>query len=119
MSGIYRDLHGKGLEAVSAAMNPNPQVPQFVQRFNAAFPIGTAENEKAREFMQISLMTQAYVPWLALIDRAGMIRHQYFGNDAAFSDGGVSFRMNLEKLLAERAPAAVKTPPKKAAAKKG
>ncbi len=118
MSGIYRELNARGFEALEAAVNQNPLVPQFIQKYNVPFPIGTADDGKAREYMQISMMMQAYVPWVVFIDRGGTIRHQYFGNDAAFNDQGATFRMELQKLLAERAPSNTKAAPKKAPAKK-
>jgi hypothetical protein len=118
MSGIYRELNAKGFESIEAAVNPTPQVPQFIQRYNVPFPVGTGNDNKAREFMQISMMMNAYVPWVVFIDRAGTIRNQYFGNDVAFNDQGATFRRELEKLLAERTPSNTKAAPKKAAAKK-
>jgi hypothetical protein len=114
MGAIVRRLAARGLEVVFGAMNNDPRIPEFVRMNGATFPVGTANDGQAREFMQISIMQQtAYLPWFAVVDRKGMIREQHFGDEALFQqDEARKMESVLEKYLAERAGGGV-APPKK------
>jgi hypothetical protein len=100
-----------------AAINPNPDAAGFMQRYNLPFQVGTAVNEEARAFMELSMMMPGYVPWYVLIDRTSTIRNQWFGNDPFFSNEDFNIRQNLTKLLAEKP--APRAPAKAAQKKKG
>lgn len=114
MGAVYRQYKAKGLEVLFAAVNPSPDVPGFVQRFQVPFPMGVGDERKARDFMQFSAVRLAYVPWLVFLDRKGVIRAQYSGSDTTFFNGGEeAVRKAIDPLLAEGAAAA----PRKAAAK--
>src|SRR5258708_23027289 len=109
MSDIYPQFKAAGLEILFAAVNTNPDVQGFVQRFGVPFPVGVGENDKAREFMQFTMVSMAYVPWLVVVDRKGMIRAQFTGNDAFFNGGQEAVKRVIAPLLAEKAEA----PPRK------
>jgi len=111
LSGIQNDLGPKGLQVVEAAINDNPDVPGFIERFKPTFPVGVAEHLAATEFMQLSPVVRAYVPFMAFVDRAGMIRSQYTGGDAFLLDEAAeekNIRAQVEKLLNEHPKSAVK-----------
>lgn len=116
MSAIYKQYKSKGLEILFAAVNTNPDVPGFVSRFQVPFPVGTADDVKARDYMQHSYLRTAYVPWLVFIDKKGVIRAQYTGSDAIFNGGEDAIRRAVDPLLAE--PAGPAAPVKKAPATK-
>lgn len=105
-----------------AAVNPNADVAGFARQYQTPFPVGTANYEQARAFLQLSVMRQAYVPWFTLIDRKGDIRLVAFGNEVLFTNEEANIRNEVGKLLAEKAPAGPNRPPaaapKKAATKK-
>jgi len=109
----------KGFEVLMCAVNPNPRVAEFVNRYKLPFLVGTAEDAKAREYMGFSVMRQTYVPWMVYIDKNGNIRQQHTGNDAYFYSEEKSSRVIIEKLLSERAlPASKKGASKGKTAKK-
>jgi hypothetical protein len=109
MSAIYQQYRAGGLEVLLAAINPNPQVPEFIRAFRIPFPVGTADEFRARDFMAVSSVQRAFVPWLSFIDRQGRIREQHFGGTPFFQDEDRNVRQVVEKLLAERAS----SPPQK------
>ncbi|MEZ5352762.1 MAG: hypothetical protein R2762_09020 [Bryobacteraceae bacterium] len=99
-------MQARGFEFLLSAINPNnPNVPGFVNKYGVPFPVGTSDYQKARDFMQFSVVQNAYVPWLVFIDRTGTIRAQFTGNDTFFNNVEASTKEWAEKLLAERAPA--------------
>ena len=111
MSGIEKDLGPKGFAVVEAAVNDNPDVPGFIQKYGATFPVGTAAGRGALDYMQWPLSQRPLVPLMAFIDRAGTIRAQYTGVDANFfgDDLEKNIREEVEKLLKEGAPRTMKS----------
>ena len=111
MSGIQNELGPKGFQAIEAAFNDNPDIPSFMRQFSPAFPVGTATGDTAREFMQLSPMIRSYVPYLAFIDRTGMIRAQYTGSDPFMADESAmdkNIRAEITKLLGDKPTTAAK-----------
>ena len=106
MSGIEKDLGPRGFAVLEAAINENPDVPGFIQKYTPPFPVGTAAGLSALEYMQWPLTQRSLVPLLAFIDRTGVIRAQYTGVDTNFFDDDMDkhIREEAEKLLKEGAP---------------
>lgn len=104
MSGIQKDLGPKGFEVVEGAVNDNPDIPGFVQRFHPTFPVGTANGTTALEYLQWPPNERPLVPLMVFIDRKGIIRAQYSGADEKFFDDNQDqhIREQAEKLLAEK-----------------
>jgi hypothetical protein len=92
-----------------ASLDPKQPGQAFGARYQLPFPVGNVDYQKARDFMQFSVMTNAYVPWVVFIDRKGMIRAQFTGNEPFFNnvEGGV--KEWGDKLLAESATPARRT----------
>jgi peroxiredoxin len=119
LARFQNEFGARGLQVVGLAIDDGagPKIPQFVRETGANFPIGVYGNDKAHEYLQISVMSRMMMPQIAIIDRQGMIREQHGGDDpwmaAAIEE--MNIRKALEKLLAA-APA--KAAPKAPAAKK-
>ena len=103
MSGIEKELGPKGLAVLEAAVNDNPDIPGFIQKYSPTFPVGTAGGLSALEYMQWPPSQRPLVPLMAFIDRTGVIRAQYTGVDANFFDDDEDkhIREEAEKLLKE------------------
>jgi hypothetical protein len=88
---------------VEGAVNDNPDVPGFIERFHPNFPVGTADAPASLEYLQWPKDKIPLVPLMVFIDRKGMIRAQYSGHDAKFFDDQQDqhIREVAEKLLAE------------------
>ena len=76
----------------------------FIKQYSPPFPVGTADSNGAREYMQIPLMERSFVPFMVFIDRKGMIRAQFTGSDQGFFGDKLAdnLRAEAEKLLGER-----------------
>ncbi len=90
---------------MEAAVNDNPDVPGFIQRFQPPFPIGTAGGDAALKYLEWPQDQRPLVPLMMFIDRKGMVRAQYSGLDEKFFDDQQDqhIREVAEKLLAEGA----------------
>lgn len=105
--------YGKqGFQALGVAINPNPDVRGFVSLYGVNYPLGQATRESAFGFLQQSIIMPNFsVPQLVFIDRKGIIRGQFGGNDAFFANEEPNMRAMIEKLLAEGAPPSSKPVP--------
>jgi hypothetical protein len=102
---------------VEGAINAGADIPGFIRQFNAPFPVGTADNMAALNYMELSPMVRSFVPFMLFIDRQGMIRAQFTGNDPPDFFLADKMEQNIReqalKLLSE--PAAAVKPKKKKA----
>jgi peroxiredoxin len=116
LSGLQREYGPRGLQVLASAFNPmaNMLVPDFIKQFQPSFPVGWNQREDVLGFLDHSAILQMYVPVLVLIDRSGMIRNQYLGDDPFQQDQEKNLRSAIESLLKEPAkspaPAKKKTP---------
>ena len=114
LSQATKDFGAKGFQALGVAINPNPEVPKFIQDFGVNYPVGTGPRETVYSFLQHSVMSpNLMMPQLVFIDRGGMVRAQYDGTADFFKAEDKNIRAMIEKLLAE--PAVKNTPGTKTA----
>jgi hypothetical protein len=97
---------------VAGTINDNPNIPDFIKRFNPSFPVGEANHLGAYEYMQMSLTERVYVPYMVFIDRKGIIRSQYTGTDKIMDEAlsGALLREEALKYLNESAAPAKSKP---------
>jgi len=101
LSGLEKELGPKGFAVLEAAVNEGADVPDFVRRFQPPFPVGTAGQLDALQFMQLSPMIRTFMPYVAFIDRKGMIRNQLTGDDLGDEKQERVLRDITEKLVNE------------------
>jgi len=89
---------------LEAAMNTDANLPMFIRQFQPSFPVGAVDQMAALQFMEISPMIRTFVPYIAFIDRKGMIRNQLTGGDLSDEMQASILRDNAEKLLNEDQP---------------
>jgi hypothetical protein len=85
---------------LEAAINENPNIPDFIKQFHPPFPVGVANWLGAKDFLQISPTTRTFVPYMVFIDRAGFIQAQHTGEEPYFNEQqDEHIRADVEKLL--------------------
>lgn len=89
---------------LGAAFNDNAPnlVPGFTRDYHPAFPVGFCSRDSAFEYQQQPLMSRSYVPQLVFVDRQGVIRAQYSGDDPLFQDPAKNLREVIERLLNDK-----------------
>jgi peroxiredoxin len=110
---LYKELGPKGFQPIGIATNDMAHmlIPEFVRKLGLSFPVGYSTRDLAIEFLQHPVMLTMYMPQLAIIDRAGMVRFQHGGSDTKFFENEEkNLRDEVIQLLAEgAAPAAKKS----------
>ncbi len=104
LAPIYERFSGQGFEILALAVNPRApgNIGQFRANHNVRFPIGVSTRSDWMRFANLSVMARAYVPYMMLVDRNGLIRYQHRGMDATFwSSMEASLERELGVLLAE------------------
>jgi hypothetical protein len=98
---------------LEGTLNGDADIPAFVRQFQPPFPVGKVDQLPALEFMQISPVVRTFVPYIAFIDRKGMIRNQLTGGDLSDATQEKTLGDIAEKLVNE--PSAGKSKAKRAA----
>lgn len=103
LSKLQTEYGPRGFQAVGSAIDEMAGllVPDFIRRFQPTFPVGFNLRTSAEEYLEHSPMLRFLVPQLVFIDRKGMIRAQYAGDDKFFSDQEKNMREMIESLLKE------------------
>jgi peroxiredoxin len=102
----------RGLQVIESAIQEGAAalVPAFIKQFNTPFPVGFNNYAEAAGFMEHPPMLIMHMPGLVFIDRQGMIRAQYEGDNEKFfgEQQGENLKKQIESLLNEGAPASKK-----------
>jgi peroxiredoxin len=104
LNPIYAAWKSRGLEILGLAVNPTAasNLPDFKQKFGAAFPLGLTTRSDWSRFGEFSVMNNPYVPFMIIVDRNGMIREEHPGQDRDFwLDQENNLRQSFDALLKE------------------
>jgi hypothetical protein len=106
------------VQVVGSAFNDGvseKMVNEFIAQFKPAFPLGWNTRVAVWAFVQHSILSQKplYVPHMAFIDRGGVIRAEYKGEEGFFHAAGPNIRKELDKMLAGASAAPAKAEAKK------
>jgi hypothetical protein len=119
LSKLQNEMGPRGLQGLGSAIQEGAAlaVPGFIRTFNPPFPVGFNDPRVAIDFMQHPPMLIPHMPLLAFIDRQGMIRAQFEGdNHQFFSDQQEeNLRKQIDMLLKEGSSSPKKGTAKKAA----
>ncbi|MGE5647293.1 MAG: peroxiredoxin family protein [Acidobacteriota bacterium] len=100
----------RGFRAVAIACNDGAEwlAPEFARQFNLAYPVGIGNVPLMFSFVGMP-PKQFRLPQLVFVDRKGMIRARYTGEDAFFNEEETSMRKAIEQYLDEGAPVPAKS----------
>src|SRR5262245_44646871 len=117
LSGLQKEYGPRGLQVIEAAFEDQVSpmvVNNFVKQFQPTFPVGYSNRAEVLGYLGLKPEDQLYVPVLVFIDRKGVIRHQYLGDDPFNLNQEVNVRRTVEEMLKEpvsAAPATTKAAP--------
>jgi hypothetical protein len=102
----------RGFQALGSAVEDaaKTNLPGFLRQFNPPFPVGYNQLRPVLDFMQHPPMIGPRMPLIAFIDRQGILRAQYEGQEAFLAQDrmAVNIHAKIVELLEEGAPGAKK-----------
>jgi peroxiredoxin len=107
LNRLQKDLGPQGFQAIGAAGDDNAQyqVGPFAQRYKIAFPIGSLNKDEMIAIGDIEKNRRPVAPIFLFIDKTGVVRFQYYGDDPFFKTSEGSTRSIVQALLKEIAKA--------------
>lgn len=103
LKAIAHDYAARGVAILECAFNDGARtdLPEFQQRFDPSFPVGWNTRAAVMSYLQYNIVDPRplYVPHMVFIDRAGVIRSDYPGEDLFFRDPNTNIRAELDKML--------------------
>ena len=104
---MYKEFGPLGFQPVAAAINDNAQalVPEFIMKLGLTYPVGVTPRDMAYEFLEYNPNAPGaaplYMPQIVFIDRKGIIRAYYPGDDGFFKEPAAetNMRNQIEALL--------------------
>ncbi len=105
LNHIQKDYATRNVQVLATAIDPmsSLHIPDFKKTFAPAFPVGYNDEPYAAKFLGRAPNDPMMMPQLAFVDRNGIIRAQYAGDDPALSKDiqEKSLRDALEKTIKE------------------
>ncbi|HKW98441.1 MAG TPA: TlpA disulfide reductase family protein [Bryobacteraceae bacterium] len=105
LSRLNKEYAPRGFQVVASAIEDMASmvVPDFIKKFQPGFPVGYNQRTDVIEYLQHPPMYRLLMPQVAVIDRKGMIRAQFAGDDKFFDkpEQEKNFRALIEPLLKE------------------
>lgn len=107
LSKLQNEYGPRGFQVLASATEDMARmaVPDFVRKFAPPFPVGFNNRPDVMSYLQHPVMFQLFMPQVVVIDRAGIIRAQFAGDDKFFAEAEQekNFRNLIEPLLKENA----------------
>ena len=104
LNGLQKEYGPRGLQVISAAFNDLPNVPNFINEYKPSYPVGSTSRADVLKFVGRATDAEMYVPITVFIDRKGVIRAEYMGDNAFFANYEKNIRAHVEELLKPAAP---------------
>ena len=100
LAGLQKEYAPQGFQVIAAATEDMAAmaVPDFVRRFQPGFPVGFAPRTSVQDYLEHPVMFKMMMPQIVVIDRQGVIRAQFPGDDKFFDR--TSQEKNFRELLA-------------------
>jgi hypothetical protein len=105
LNKIQKDYAARGVEILATAIEAmsSLHVDDFKKQFHPQFTLGYNDQKYVAKFLGLPENDPLFVPQLVFVDKAGMIRAQFTGDDPAMEKSiqDKSIRETLEKVLKE------------------
>ena len=105
LNHIRKDYPEKDAAVIASAIEPmsSLNIPDFLKKIAPAFPVGYNDQKYVAKFLGYGANDPLMMPQLVFIDRTGVIRVQYSGDNPALANDiqEKSLRDALEKTIRE------------------
>ncbi|HKD07423.1 MAG TPA: TlpA disulfide reductase family protein [Bryobacteraceae bacterium] len=105
LNRIQNDYKNRDVQVMASAIEPmsSLNIPDFQKKFLPAFPVGYNDQSYVAKFLGRGPSDPMMVPQLAFVDRNGVIRAQFAGDDPALANNiqEKSLRDALDRTIKE------------------
>jgi peroxiredoxin len=101
LAKVQTEYAAKGVQVLGATFDDGAKlrVSEFNRSLGLNFPCGTSDSPHVTEYIGLAPGQPFFVPILVFIDKAGMIRSQYIGDERFLQDQEVNIRAEIDKYL--------------------
>ena len=101
LAKVQTEYAAKGVQVLGATFDDGAatRIKDFNRNLRVNFPCGTAERGPVLEYLSIAPNQPFFVPILVFIDKTGMIRSEYIGDERFLQDQEVNIRAEIDKYL--------------------
>ena len=101
LTTIQKEYAARGVQMLGAVFDKGAEqrVVEFHKGLGLNFPVGVSDTRTVLEYLQFPLEDPYFVPILVFIDKRGMIRSQYIGDETFLSHQEVNIRAEIDKFL--------------------
>ena len=103
LTKMHQEFGSQGFMPVGIAINEMAHmlISDFVRNFGVSFPVGWQVRDNVLGFLQKGVMEQMYMPNLVFIDKEGVIRAQFGGEEPFFDEvkQEANIRAQIKSLL--------------------
>lgn len=116
LNKLQTDYAARGVQVIASAIEPmsSLNIPEFRKKFSPLFPVGYNEQSYAMTFLGLKENDPMFMPQIVVVDRRGLIRAQFAGDDAALANDvqEKNLREAVERAIKMGLPASRPTAPK-------
>jgi peroxiredoxin len=111
LTKVQTEYAARGVQVLGACFDDGAaaRTQQFNQQLGLNFPVGISNSGSVLEFVQHPATEPYFVPILVFIDKNGMIRSQYIGDENFLNQQETNIRAEIDKMLKTPAKAAPKS----------
>lgn len=112
LNKLHKEFGARGFQPLGVAIEQDADklLPGFLKEFSPNYPVGSCQRESVVPFLQHPVMQRMLMPQVVLVDRKGVIRAQYGGDDPFMANEEQNLRALILKHLS--GPAGRKSPGK-------
>jgi peroxiredoxin len=101
LTKFQSEYAAKGVQVLGAVFDQGAaaRAVQFEKQLGLNFPIGSSEQGPVLEFLGLPPADPYFVPILVFIDKNGMVRSQYVGDETFLANQEVNIRAEIDKML--------------------
>lgn len=101
LAQVQKEYAAKGVQVVAAVFDQDAasRAADFSRQLNLNFPVGVSDTRTVLEYLQAPVNDPYFVPILVFIDKHGMIRSQYIGDETFLLHQEANIRADIDKML--------------------